>query len=312
MKKIIAILVLFLFVALVWFAALPYAINVKLQAHLANLGYQNTTIGHIEFGLKKIVAQNIELNDTAKTSIKTIRIGASPLSILMGHSMNGILIDGLVTQLHMRDLRSAVHDSATPSFFNLIDIPAENIEIKNFEIMVPIKEVKQTITGHIHIKGAPSDQIKMVTGLLKNNSSLTSISSHLNGKIDSKGNGILHFRLEDVDFNTAFFNTNRASGWLDYKKAPDTPIEVSGQIDAGAGSVFRTAVKNISVVLGKARQTDDVMNLVLRAKAAGVDDATLSTDIEFSHVQKKIIAAQSVIDTRAFGDFLRYLKKNNS
>lgn len=312
MKKTAIILIPLILLALLWLIVTPYAVNKKFEKHLSDMGFKGAVIGKIDVQMGRVTARSIQLDDDAKTRIKTISIGASPISILLGHHINGVLIDGLTTQLEFKDIRSSIQDSSPPSFLKLINVPAENIEIKNFSMMIPAEKSAQNITGHIHLQATNESDVKTITGVLKNTSQISSLSTSLKGKMDTNANGVLNFDILDTDVNTAFFSINRANGWVIYKKESNSKIELSGQIDADSGSVLRTSAQNMSVILGKTNNVESTLNLMIRAQAATVKDVNISTDIHFSNIDQKVTFAQSVLSANDFGRFLDYIKKSHS
>jgi hypothetical protein len=96
---------------------------------------------------------------------------------------------------------------------------------------------------------------------------------------------------------------HRSTGWFSYKNENDG-TELSGQLDAGSGSILNLPAKNISFILGKNEQFYPV---IIRAYAAGIEDVRMSSDIQLSK-DTVYQNGQIKVTIPNFQKFLDYLK----
>ena len=89
-----------------------------------------------------------------------------------------------------------------------------------------------------------------------------------------------------------------AFGWLAWQSQGENPPAISGQIDAGSGTLLNIPLQNISLTIGD--DTDGSTDLVFRTGLSGIANVLLSIDTEIAQDGTTFDAAFDIRDTDAF------------
>lgn len=283
--------------------SLPEFVQSKAEKQLASsFNYKNPIIGSTDISLNKITFKNITLK--RGHSIKEITITNSPLYFLGISDLKKVIINGLNFNEKANNLLSFFRGQKDISTGK--ELPASIITIENSFIHIPIpsNDLKIKISGDLTKE--PENKKTSINIKLSSDNINNNFDALVSGTSDGKNKTSINVSINSLNIIHKAAKIHRATGWLSLENSKNSEPSISGEIDAGSGSIANIPTKNISIVIGKQRSKYDI---ILRAQASGVDGVALLSDVSYGQNNDdiKMQTSLNIKDSKEFTNYLNSL-----
>lgn len=280
-----------------WFYVAPSMAKGKIESYLTAAGYRPTAMGNVIIRPPYIFASNIQIDRDGFNTIGLLRAKVSDMSLTP-------------TEVHIDDVRTAVTVESMASVFRLIgtfqkSLPPGAITIEKMvsDFATPYGDLR--LESSLTIDAPDKTGIRAVSALVRARQYQLSFDTRWSGTIGADGATSLDAQILDGRFNMGPARLSRLSGWFAWNAPSSGNATLSGQIDAGSGTLFDLPLQDIALTIGGTTQETDIM---FRTGLSGTDAMRLSMDTKITQTGTSYDAVLDIKDTDMFFSHVQTLQ----
>lgn len=305
MKKIIlaTLALCLILVGVIYLYALP-DLEKKIISSLSSIGINDSQIQNVSLNLNGVKIEKIFL-DTEKISVaNNIHIQLSWPIYLIKKKIESIEV-GNANIFTMTDTyQSFLKAKSTLKKITSQKTNIDTISIRNIIWNTKLPNGDLRFLSDLNITN--KDNQNLIEFKLEAQQYEMSFFSQWEGVINQNNIFSLQGDIKDLKINYGPFSINRAAGWIALQAKGDKE-DISGQLEAGSGSIHKIPVNNVSLTLG---QANDHYPLLFRAESSGIKGISVTSDIHYSEtLEKQHFETNLKIDN--LEDFSKYLALQN-
>ncbi|HPD82656.1 MAG TPA: hypothetical protein PLK85_02465 [Alphaproteobacteria bacterium] len=288
----------------IYFYALPKA-EQKILDGLASLGINNAKIEGTSIHLTGLKIDKIILDQDGFDEIKNLNANIYWPDFIRTKNIDKIVIEESSLSMTAPELRQSFIKLGKFDWSTLTRLSVDALIIHNVTLNLSASTKALRFTGNFKLR--KQNDFSVFSSQIKAAQYDLGFKSQWQGKVTKNNDSVtLEALFEEVKANNKLIEMNRGDGWLSYIRKNNTS-EISGQVEAGSGKIFKVPAKNISLVLG---HENEGYPILFRAEAAGNEGTILTADYMYAHdVQKRDFKAALKIGN--LENFLQTLKQEN-
>lgn len=299
-KTLIALLLLGLLGAYGWLSLLPGIARGRVESYLRQAGYKPQAIGEVIIRPPYIFAKDIRLD---KDGFNTIG--------LMGVQTEGL--DLKIVQVQLDDIQTSATANNLSSILRLIaatqkNLPDSGVQIDKMtsDFATPYGDLRLETT--LSMAQPDENGKRAISATIKARQYQLSFDTKWNGTINNDGTALLDAEIMDGRLNIGPARLSRLTGWLSWQSRGEELPQISGQIDAGSGTLFALPLSNINLTMGHA---DKAIDLMFRTGLSGIENVRLSLDSKITQEDNHFDGALDIPDSDAFFTYIQTLHPKN-
>ncbi len=277
-KLIIPLLGLFLLLTIcgslyLWLSA-PQKLAEKTKQIFTEAGFEAATLPEPETKLGRVIYSDIKLDENGFSTIKHITLTASPLSLIIGSTLENITFEGIDLTGELSEngeITIAGWNGALPSVQSQRNLKARVISFENARLsLLSEKWGGITIQGDMQLQ--PSKQNTNFQARLKGAQKQLSADAKIEGQLNSEGFWDARIELEKGKFELGAIKASRLAGLLNISAGKGQEAQIVGELQAGGLSILNLPWQNgaltIDGILRKPR-------MIVAAKSSGYEGLEL-------------------------------------
>jgi hypothetical protein len=288
---------------LIYFVALPKA-KTHIESLLKDSGFSYAQASEVHFRPTGLIIRSINIDAEGFSRINNLKANIYWPTYFYKKRIDSLIIDQINIISGESNLSSIPFLKRKLDLDDLDKHQIKKLSINQISWDFPLFNYAIRVEAVVNV--TTNEQEKNISIDLNANQHELSFSSKWEGKIASNGDSFIDSTIDDFQLNLPSFNLHRSNGWLSYKKEKGE-TKLSGQIEAGSGSILGLPTKNISFIIGK---NEEFYPLIIRAYAAGMEDVRLSSDIQLAKdtIHQNGQMQLSIPNFQKFLDFLKLQK----
>ena len=298
-KLALFILIPVLVLSAVWLFLVPSLARDRIEAFLTEAGQKRAAIGTLSVHPSYILATDIHLDTDGFNTIDRLKARIDFKTL----SLRDVEIGTLSTAYEITGF--------PPSFLALSRfrnaLPAGNFSIQTLrsDFATPYGDIR--IESNLNIS-SEKDGKREIEAKVKARQYQLGFDTKWSGFITPEGGLHLEGDVLDGRLNIGPARLARLSGWLTYTGQKD-PGALTGQIDAGSGTMFDLPLQNIGLVLGGDFQNID---LLFRTGLSGLPGVAFSIDAQTGPERSIFESVLNIPDTKKLFAYLEKTKKGKT
>lgn len=296
LKRALFVLTPLLVLSAIWLFLVPSFAQSKIETLLAETGQKKAVIGSLSVHPSYILAEDIRLDRDGFNRIDSLKTSIN----LKNFSIESIEIGTLSTSHEIKSFPSLL--VSLGRFQNTLPAGDLSIETLRSDFATPHGDIR--IESSLKIS-AQKEGKRRIEAKVKAKQYQLGFDTKWSGFIDAEGKLHLEGEILDGRLNIGPARLARLSGWLAYSAQKDTNA-LSGQIDAGSGTLFNLPLQNIGLVLGGDFQN---LDLLFRTGLSGVPGFAFSIDAQTSPEKSVFESVLKISDTKNLFAYLEKRKK---